>query len=209
LTDDALAGISVDPETMEVTSENEIPRPDEVEVSIVSSFPVSLEQKRRDLYDMLKGQIITRRWFRILSRKMGLELPVGNDAEWENYRKAMLNNVLLFNDGKTPASQGVAVVNPDSDIVEINLEVMGAFMARPEFQLATDEVRNRFNEAFKELQIGLGRYPDQMKYPEQMAEEEDARQKQLASGAQASGRWETKHVRGTESEGRRQWVPDC
>lgn len=171
LSDDSLAGITVDPETLEISSENEVPKPTEVEVSIVSDLPVSPEQKRRDLYDMLQGGVVTKRWFRILSRKLKVDLPVANDAEWENYRKAQLNNVLLFGDGKNPAPEGAVMVDPETDIVEIHIEVMGAFMARPEFQLAADEVRARFKEAYKNLQIYLGRYPDQMKYPEIMAEE--------------------------------------
>lgn len=173
LSDDSLAGITVDPNTLEVSSDNEIPKPTEVEIGIVSDLPVSPEQKRRDLYDMLQAQVVTRRWFRILSRKLKLDLPVANDAEWENYRKAQLNNVLLFNDGQTPAPEGIVMVDPETDIVAIHVEVMGAFMSRPEFQLASDEVRTRFKEAYKLLQIQLGRYPDQLKYPEMMAEERE------------------------------------
>jgi len=180
LMDDALAGITIDPQTLEVSASNKIPRPDEVEVGIISPFPVSSEQKRRDLYDMLKGGLLTRRWFRIMARKLGLDLPVANEAEWANYRKAQMNNVLLFNDGQTPPPQGTILMNPDSDMVEIHVEVMGAFMARPEFQLASPEVRERFNSAYAELQTSLGRYPDQLKYPELIAEEVEQRQRAAA-----------------------------
>lgn len=170
--DDSLAGVVIDPQTGELTTTNEIPKAHEVEVGIAEAFPTSLEQKRRDLYDMLQGGLITKRWFRIQSRKLNLDLPVANDAEWENYRKAMLNNILLFNDGETPPQKeaGVAKVS-ESDIVSIHVEVMGAFMARPEFSLASPAVRARFQESYINMQTMLGRYPDQMKYPETLAEE--------------------------------------
>jgi hypothetical protein len=169
--DDSLAGIIIDPASGTLTADNQIPSPDEVEISITSPFPVSPEQKKRDLYDMLQAKdglgqpIINARWFRIQSKVLGLDLPVANAAEWENYRKAMLNNIVMFNDGKTPADG--AVVGP-TDMVDLHLEVMLAFMARPEFQLADQSVRVRFQQAAASLKQMLGGFPAQLPYPEDM-----------------------------------------
>lgn len=164
--DDALAGISMDPKTGQLTPSNQIPRPNEVDISIASAMPTSPEQIKRDLYDMLQGQIIDKRWFRIQARKLGLTLPVANDAEWENYRKAMLNNIILFGDGTKP---GEGAMMSESDIHDLHLQVMSAFMARPEFTLASVEVRDRFQKAWTMRRDALGQFPQQLPYPENMA----------------------------------------
>jgi hypothetical protein len=163
--DDALAGISIDPKTGQLTSDNQIPRADVVDIGIASATPVSPEQQKRDLYDMLQGQLIDKRWFRILSRKMGLNLPVANEAEWENYRKAMLNNIILFGDGQKP---GEGAMMSESDLHDLHLQVMTAFMSRPEFTLASVEVRDRFQKALQMRKDELGQYPQQLPYPDQM-----------------------------------------
>ncbi len=165
--DDALAGIVLDPATGTLSNNNQIPKPVEVEVSIASPLPVSAEQSKRDLYDMKNGGMIDERWFRILSRKKGLDLPVAHEAEWENYRKAMLNNITLFGDGQTP---GEGAMMSKYDLHDLHLEVMGAFMARPEFQLASVAVRERFQQAYDDRMRALGTLPEGMPSPDQMAQ---------------------------------------
>lgn len=164
--DDALAGVTLDMNTGKLDPTNEIPKANEVEIAIVSSTPISIEQKRRDLYDMKNGGVIDDRWFRIKSREEGLGLPVANDAEWENYRSAMLNNIILFGDGKTP---GEGAMIAEHDLHELHLEVMDAFMARPEFKLSSPQVRERFQEARRTRMSMMANFPEGLDYPEQEA----------------------------------------
>jgi len=179
--DDALAGVVIDPKTGELSGDNVIPWPNEVEIGIVSPTPISVEQQRRDLYDMFQGQIITARWFRILSRKLGLNLPVGNDVEWESYRRAMLNNIVLFNDGETPGNPETVPITP-VDLYDIHMAVLDAFVARPEFTLAAEPVRTAFYKR-RESILGMMGVMNQLPNPEDGADQEN----QLAKLAQQQG----------------------
>jgi len=184
--DDALAGIVIDPRTGELSRDNVIPKPGEVEIGIVSPSPVSIEQQRRDLYDMLQSQIISARWFRILSRKLGLNLPVANDVEWESYRRAMLNNIVLFNDGEKPGDPNAVPVTP-VDLYDVHLSVIDAFIARPEFTLAGVDVRTAFYSR-RELILSRMGAGQQLPYPEDGAEQEQEVEKMMQQqGAGAGG----------------------
>jgi hypothetical protein len=161
--DDALAGIKFDSATGEMNlAENALPHPDELEVTIRSKVPESPQQQKLELMEALKAQIITPTEYRIQARKKGLSLPVGSDHEWENYRRAMLENLVLFADGKT---SGQIIFSP-RDLHPIHLMVLDIFMARPEFYLATPEVRDEFVKHHEAHEAGMGILPDDMEYPE-------------------------------------------
>jgi len=166
--DDTLAGVVLDPDGNISLAENAIPDPDEIEISIASRYPQSSEQRKEELFLLLKAGLISPRQFRIQARILGLDLPVSNDAEWENYRQAVLNNIRLFNDGETPGE----VVIGEHENHEIHLERIDAFMARPEYRLASAAVREAFEKLREERRVRMGVYPDQLPYPEEMAMEE-------------------------------------
>jgi len=164
--DDSLAGVVINPETGALDREkNSIPQPDEVDVGILSKLPDSPEQQKMELYDALRAGLINPRWFRIEARKRGLNLPLANDAEWFNFQRAMYNNILVFNDGLTP---GRALLN-ENDMHEIHIEVILAFMARPEFTLASVGVRRAFEDLLREHRAMLGNYPEPISYAEDAA----------------------------------------
>jgi hypothetical protein len=166
--DDTVAGIQIDPTTGQLRlTENAIPHPDDVIVSVSSAIPRSKEQRKMELKDALKGQIITPTEYRIMVRKEALDLPVGNEIEWQNYRRAILENLVLFGNGQTPGK----VRYSQRDLHTVHLMVLDAFMARPEFYLASPEVRAKFVEHREEHLSGIGQYPDQLAYPEENAEE--------------------------------------
>jgi hypothetical protein len=56
----------------------------------------------------------------------------------------------------------------ESDLHDLHLQVMTAFMSRPEFTLASVEVRDRFQKALQMRKDELGQYPQQLPYPDQM-----------------------------------------
>jgi hypothetical protein len=168
LLDDSLAGITLDMSTGTLDlARNVVPHPDDVNVFIKAMLPKSREQEKMELMKALELQAIDMFEYRIEVRKRGLDLPVGNEAEWQNYRRAMLENLLLFGDGRAPGS----VLIDEIDIPWVHLRVLQAFMARPEYFLASEAVRAKFKDHYKMHQEQMGGMPDGAPYPEEAAEE--------------------------------------
>jgi len=165
--DDSLAGIVLDAESGTLSlSQNAIPYPDEISITIASEVPVSKEQQKAELKEALKEARITLDEFNFEVRKRGLDIPVGGELEWQNYRRAMLENILLFGDGQTPGK----VVVSDRDLHRIHLMVLDTFMARPEFYSASPQVREQFVTHREEHYYGMGNFPEAMPMPEDTAE---------------------------------------
>jgi len=92
--DDSLAGIIFDMETGEINlAKNAIPSPDEVNINVASEVPISKEQQKLELKEALEGQRITLNEFSFQVREKGLDIPVGNEVAWQNYRRAKLENL--------------------------------------------------------------------------------------------------------------------
>lgn len=164
--DDSLAGIVLDTESGGMhLGKNAIPYPDEVSVTVASEIPVSREQQKAELKEALKDGRINIDEFNRKVRILGLDIPVGDEIGWQNYRRAMLENILLFGDGQTP---GTVTVSPN-DLHRVHEEVLLAFMARPEFYLANNAVIQKFEEHLKEHQAGRGQMPEQLPYMEDTA----------------------------------------
>ena len=164
--DDSLAGIvlNADEGTLSL-SQNAIPFPDEVSVTIASEVPISKEQQKAELKEALKEGRLTIDEFNWTVRKQGLDIPVGDEIGWQNYRRAMLENILLFGDGQTP---GEVIVSPH-DLHRVHITVLQAFMARPEFFAANQRVRDAFDQHVMEHKGQMGEIPDQLPYPEDAA----------------------------------------
>ena len=164
--DDQIAGLKFDAETGEITlNKNAIPHPDEVKITIASQLPKSDSQTKMQLMESLKVGIITPMEFRIAIRKENLDFPVGNEVEWQNYRRATLENIQLFGDGETPGK----IVVTDLDMHEVHLMVLDGMMARPEFMAASPKVRDAFTSHRTYHLAGLGVIPQGMDYPEEAA----------------------------------------
>jgi hypothetical protein len=165
--DDSLAGIVLDADEGTLSlSKNAIPMPEEVTIKVASEVPVSKAKEEAELKEALKEQRITLDEFNWTVRKRGLNIPVGDEIGWQNYRRAMLNNIILFGDGEMP---GQIIINPN-DLARVHIQVMQAFMARPEFFAASVKVRDAFNAAMEERKAQMGVFPDQLPYPEEQAE---------------------------------------
>ena len=165
--DDTLAGIKLESGGQIALDQNAIPHPDEVVVSVESAIPRSKEQRKLEVKDALESGIITPTEYGILVRKESLELPVGNDVEWHNYRRAMLENLQLFNDGQQPGK----IIFSERDFHKVHLMVLDSFMARPEFYLASPEVRQAFVGHREEHMDGIGMLPEGIPAPEDAAGE--------------------------------------
>ena len=167
--DDSLAGIAFDMETGEVSlARNAIPSPDEVNINVASEVPVSKEQQKLELKEALDKGVLTLNEYSFKVRELGLTSPVGNEVAWQNYRRAKLENLALFGDGETPGK----VIVSERDMHIIHKEILDAFMARPEFYAASQEVRDKFIEHYEEHNVGLGIFPEGMEPMEEAAEME-------------------------------------
>jgi hypothetical protein len=165
--DDAIAGVKIDPQTGRLAlTDNAIPHPDEVIVNVASAVPRSKEQMKLELKDALATGKITLTEYNIAARKESLDLPVGNEQEWQNYRRATLENIMLFGDGQQPGE----VIVADHDMHEVHLMVMKPFMARPEYFLAHPKVREAFKQHHDEHMAGLGVTPEGMPLMDEAAE---------------------------------------
>lgn len=175
--DDSLAGVQLEPKSGQISLErNVLPNPDEVEVGVRSTSPKSKEQEKMEWVESLKLGMMDMFEFRVGVREKGLDIPVGNEAEWQNYRRAKMENVQLFGDGIEPGS----VIVSEDDIPMVHLKVLDAFKARPEYYAASPAVRSKFTEHRKAHLAQMGTYPDQLPPPEEAAVEEDDMQKQMA-----------------------------
>jgi len=147
--DDSMAGIVFDPETGEMAIEqNAIPHPDDVTVTIQARMPVSKQQQVLELKDHLALQLITPREYRIKARLLNLDLPVENKAEWENYRKAQYESLLLWGNGQdvpdiNNEDAGV-LFSAEADMHDVHIWVHQFYVAKPEFSLIASAVRDRF-----------------------------------------------------------------
>lgn len=182
--DDSLAGIVLDAATGTMNlAKNVIPHPDEVSVTVRAMYPKSKQQEKFELMKALEIQTIDMFEYRIEVRKRGLELPVGGEAEWQNYRRAMMENIMLFGDGETPGR----IVFDEHDIHKIHLRVLQPFMAKPEFYQTSSAVRNAVKKHYNAHLMLLGTMPEQMPYPEEAAAEVEMMQKMPGQGAVGPG----------------------
>ncbi|KKN55759.1 hypothetical protein LCGC14_0579080 [marine sediment metagenome] len=165
--DDSLAGIVLDSSTGEISlAQNAIPSPDEVNINIASEVPISKEQQKLELKEALDKGRITLDEYSFKVRELGLDSAVGNEVAWQNYRRSKLENLSLFGDGEKPGK----VIVAERDMHLVHLSVLDAFMARPEFYAASQEVRDAFIEHYEEHKVGLGELPEEMLQPEDAAE---------------------------------------
>ena len=155
--DDVLVGVVYDPGSGNVEIDPEtIPDPNEVIVSIGSKTPKSDAQVKLDLDQNLQMGLITPQEYRIMAREQGLDVPVGNDREWNSYVKAKMENVVLYGDGESPGEINVSPY----DFHQVHLEVLDTFMARAEFEMASPEVKNKFITHRDLHREALGEFPE-------------------------------------------------
>ena len=165
--DDSLAGIVVNAAngSMEL-SQNTIPYPDEVEITVASELPTSSAQLKAELKEALTAQRINIDEYNQAIRKQALDLPAGDELGWQSYRRAVMENIILFGDGKKPGQIKVS----QYDVARVHETVLLTFMARPEYYLAETVVREAFEAHLTEHRESMGTYPDQLPYSEDSAE---------------------------------------
>jgi hypothetical protein len=158
--DHRMLGVVLNPVegTMKLDS-NPIPDPWEVEIDIEERTIRSKEQVKQEAGLMLQAGVNTIRQFRIMNERDGLGYPIASRAEFEQWRKAVLMTIILFNDGQKP---GLWFGNEDYDNPEICEEVFLELMGTIEFSLASPEVREVFTVGLSRYRAILGTFPDQL-----------------------------------------------
>lgn len=164
--DDNVAGIVLDAEGKMSLADNPIPDFWEVKLDIQDRMPKSKEQQKQELVGMLQMGVITPPEFRIENQRLDLGFQTGNRGEWEQYRKAVFNNILMFGDGKTSGGSVYSLVH---DNPEIHLKALVDFTSRLEFALASKEVREVFDKHKQMIQEQLAGFPSGMPTPDMMA----------------------------------------
>lgn len=153
--ENSIAGVTIDPVTGRMRLEaSMMPDPASIEVGIRSRDPVSGQRRRQEAPAMLQSGLLTPLEFMVMNYREGWDFPIGNRSVWENYVKAVMFNLILFNDGIKPgvlpgaregAPHGI-FFNESCDKPEVHLLAMEDFMAGPEFALASDAVLDAFYE---------------------------------------------------------------
>lgn len=163
--DDNVAGVVIGDDGGIALEDNPLPDYWEVKIDVKDRQPSSREKKTQELIMMRQMNEIDEVEFRLENYRQKLGLPVGNRQEYEEYRKAVFDNILMFNDGKTPKD---LVLNTALDNPEIQLRAIRGFTSRLEFRFASKEVRDAFEQRKNVYEQMLGGWPDQMPPPEQV-----------------------------------------
>lgn len=165
--DNSMAGIRIDPASGTLKLEGlKLPSVWAVDLGIKSSDPNSREQERLEAIQMLDAGRVNLLNFTIENYRKGWNFDLGPSgrATWENYVKAVLMNLVLFNDGKEPGTLtrdgseegGVLESNDMFDKAEVHLLALEEFTATAAFGLASDAVRNEFFKRMQDLQARMG-----------------------------------------------------
>lgn len=184
--ENSVAGIVFDPTTGQVklSGKNGID-PWKVEIGIRSQDPVSAETERDLAYKMFMDRTIKPLEFYILNYKNNWGYPVGSRSLYENYVKAVLQNLILFNDGETPGF--VENFVGTFDLPEVLLFATQEFTRTAEFGLSSEAVRVEFEKRLLSLQGGMpGMLPAGAQTPDVAAAMSQAAGQQQGAGGPSS-----------------------
>lgn len=176
VTDD-VAGVVIGQDGSIALEENPLPNYWEVKIDVKDRQPMGREKRLQELAMHLQMQIIDPVDYRLICYRENLNAPVGNRQEYEEYRKAMFDNIVMFNDGKTPKD---VVMSTALDDPEIQLRAIRGFTSRLEFRFASDAVRYAFEQRKKVYEDMLGSWPSAMPGSEMVADGAMAPQKRMA-----------------------------
>lgn len=142
--DDHLAGVVLNPSTgaVELSLASQ-PSVAGLNFTIRAANPRQKEVIKQEIASLIQMGAITPDRFQFLNIRHKLDMPFPETPETNTYRTAMLNNLLLFNDGQTP---GQVLVSSIADNPRVALEVTTTFMSRPFFRFASVPVRQAFEK---------------------------------------------------------------
>lgn len=149
-----LAGVVVDPETMQVSFEqNPLPSLSQLSFKIKDINPRSKVARKQEALQLQQQFQIDPDTFMLFALKEGLDFAMWTDEHQSAYESVVRNCLLLYGDGKTP---GQVVLTPQTTKPEMQIRVLNAFMAGPTMAVAGAEVQNAFIEYHKTLMGFMG-----------------------------------------------------
>lgn len=157
--DSAILGLRVDPASGQVkVAPDELPGPYAVEISVRNKAPENQQQKLNLLQDHLRMGVISPLMYRILLMKEGLAGETLLDrAEYESYRKAWWENIILFGDGKASSTEAEGLDGSEvGDIHPIHKFVHKEVMASIAWQRADESIRELFLEHYAQHETYSG-----------------------------------------------------
>jgi len=155
--DESVLGVLFDSKTGRIgLANNPLPVPQTVDVHMRSKSPRTKQAVKASLDQLLAQKVITPVQYRISAVIEGLDLPIANRAEYENFVTAWLENIIMFGDGTKPSS-GMTIEGADNH--PIHNSVHRGMIASALFRMAGPEVRDKFLEHTDMHEAGLGAFP--------------------------------------------------
>jgi len=167
--DHAVAGVVIDQSTGRIDlSSNPMPDVDEVRLDIRQAQPRLISQLKQELVLMKdKGQI-DNHGFSWKNHTEDLGFPLDDMTEVLQREMCMWRNIVQFNDGVTPVTAEHVLANK-FDLHEIHIRCIQEFMSYIVYRLASPAVRQAIEDRLAVHQAALGRFPDEMPFPEDLA----------------------------------------
>lgn len=181
--DNNMAGLTIDPEKGQIVLKGEkLPDPWRVEIGIQSDDPDGPERERREALEMLDRGQYDPIAFAVDNYLKGWNYPLGAEDQYENYVKAVLGNLILFNDGIVPGS---IQENHEVDNPVVMALAMERFMRGTGFLVASPDVQSQFVRRYKDIKGQLGiEVPVGLESPDNAAAQQQALEEQAAQQSQ-------------------------
>jgi len=177
--DNTIMGVAVGPDGTISLEGGALPDPWNVQIEIMSTDPVRTERRRNEAIQLMQlGQLVPNELV-IMNYREDWGLPLGKRAFYENYVKAVMHNLILFGDGRTPGPPEKAMPHDTFDIPAAQILALQEFTSTYEFSLASKEVQDIFRQRIRAWTPAAGGLlPQGMPNPEDAA----AMQAQFAGG---------------------------
>jgi hypothetical protein len=137
-----LAGVVIDPETSEVTFENNpLPGIGRMQFGVRGRTIQSQTAKLERALEMVEKQLTDPLAFRLYFLKEGMDPPLWMEEEKSAYNMIVQNILRLFGDGQSP---GMVIITPHNVMPKLQLRMLNSFMDSPLLGQASVEVQNSF-----------------------------------------------------------------
>lgn len=147
-----LAGAMIDPDSGTVSFKNNpLPNFSQIAFTVQDTSPKSEVVRKQEALSMLQAGLTDPDGLKLFAMKEGLDLAIWMEEEKSAYESVVRNILLLFGDGVQTQQ---IVITPHTTRPDIQLRVLGAFMANPIMSVASVQVQDAF-KAYRESLIGF------------------------------------------------------
>jgi len=137
-----LAGVVIDPDTNEVSFENNpLPTIGRMQFGVRGRTIQSQTAKLERALEMVEKELTDPLAFRLYFLKEGMDPPLWMEEEKAAYNMVVQNVLRLFGDGQTP---GMVIITPHNVMPKLQMRVLNSFMDSPLMGQSSVEVQNSF-----------------------------------------------------------------